>query len=148
MVKGKIKFYGIKNKERYNAKTKTWTKLDAKELVMTIENPSFTDSAIEKIKKFYEGAENLPKWYSPLIDEGIKPEYMTFRTNPEYAPDEVRIVDKNGNVVMRDVSEIGMNDAEIVMTYNGCYFGAIKVLREGHKYDPFAEADFEELPFK
>ena len=115
---------------------------------MTIENPKFTDSAIEKIKKFYENAERLPKWYVPLIDEGINPEYMTFRTNPEYAPEEIRIVNKNGETVFRDVSEIGMNGAEIVMTYNGCYFGAIKGLREGDKYDPFENADFEELPFK
>lgn len=147
MVKGKVNFYGLKTKEKYNTKTKSWTPTDEKELVLTIKDPKFTQSALDKIVKFYETADRLPNWYEPLINEGVAPVYMTFKTRPEYAPDQVQII-KDGQRVTVDISEVDMNDALITMVYNGCYLGKILVNENGRPFDPFADVNFEELPFK
>lgn len=147
MIKGKVKFYGVKAKERYNAKSKTWVKTDEKEVVLTIENPLYTDSAIEKINKFYEDCDNKPKWYDSFI-KGVNPEFLTFKTSIEYAPETIIIIDDTGSAIEKPISEVGMIGAEIVMKYNGCYIGKMLLLKEGRKYNAFENVDFEELPFK
>lgn len=148
MIKGKVKFYGVKTKERYNAKSKTWVKTDEKEVVLTIEKPLFTDSAIEKINKFYEDCENKPKWYEALITKGEKPEFLTFKTSIDYEPKTIAFIDDTGTTIEKSISEVGMIDAEIVMIYNGCYIGKMLLLKEGRMYNAFSNVDFEELPFK
>ena len=148
MIKGNVKFYGVKTKERYNSKSKTWVKTDKKEVVLTIEKPLFTDSAIEKIKKFYEDCENKPKWYDNLITKGENPEFLTFKTSIDYEPKTIGFIDDTGATIEKPISEVGMIDAEIVMVYNGCYIGKMLLLKEGKKYNAFSNVDFEELPFK
>ena len=148
MIKGKVKFYGVKAKERYNSKSKTWVKTGEKEVVLTIENPLFTDSAIEKIQKFYEDCDNKPKWYDGLITKDEKPDILTFKTYIEYEPKTINIIDDSGRTIEKPISEVGMIDAEIVMTYNGCYIGKMMLLKEGKKYNAFSNVDFDELPFK
>lgn len=148
MIKGKVKFYGVRAKERYNAKSKTWVKTDEKEVVLTIEKPLFTDSAIDKIKIFYEYSEHKPKWYDGLIEKGEKPDFLTFKTSIDYEPKTISIIDDTGKTIEKPISDIGMLGAEIVMNYNGCYIGKMMLLKEGKKYNAFANVDFEELPFK
>lgn len=148
MIKGTVSFYGEKNKQIYDAKKKAWRDSDEKELVLSIKNPQFTESAIEGVKAFYEGCERVPKWYEPLVNEGIAPEYINFKTKPEYAPTKVHILKEDKTRETVDISEVNLWESEIIMKYNGCYIGSILVLKDGKPFDAFSEVDIDELPFK
>lgn len=149
MIKGTVSFYGEKNKQIYDAKKKAWRDSDETEIVLTIKNPQFTESAIEGVKAFYEGSDRVPKWYEPLVNEGINPEYINFKTKPEYAPTKVQILrGENHTRETVDISEVNLWESEIIMKYNGCYIGNILVLKNGKPFDAFSEVDIDELPFK
>lgn len=149
MIKGTVSFYGEKNKQIYDAKKKAWRDSDETEIVLTIKNPQFTESAIEGVKAFYEGSDRVPKWYKPLVNEGIAPEFINFKTKPEYAPTKVHILrEENYTRETVDISEVNLWGSEIIMKYNGCYIGSILVLKDGKPFDAFSDVDFDELPFK
>lgn len=148
MIKGTVSFYGESTKQKYDTRKKVWNDTDEKELVLTIKNPQFTESAIERIKNFYDGSDRVPKWYEPLVNEGIKPEYINFKTMPEYAPTKVQILKEDKTRETVDISEVNLWESEIIMKYNGCYIGSILVLKDGKPFDAFSDVDIEELPFK
>ena len=148
MVKGTVSFYGEKNKQIYDAKKKAWRDSGEKELVLSIKNPQFTESAIEGMKEFYEGSDRVPKWYEPLVNEGINPEFINFKTKPEYAPFLVHILREDKTIETVGISEVNLWGSEIIMNYNGCYIGNILVLKDGKPFDAFSEIDIDELPFK
>ena len=149
MIKGTVSFYGEKIKQIYDAKKKAWRDSDETEVVLSIKNPQFSESAIEGVKEFYEGSDRIPKWYEPLVNEGIAPEFINFKTKPEYAPTNVRILrEENHTIETVDISEVNLWESEIIMNYNGCYIGSILVLKDGKPLDPFSELNIDELPFK
>lgn len=148
MIKGTVSFYGEKTKQKYDARKKVWYDTDETELVLSIKDPQFTESAIEGIKAFYEGSDRLPKWYEPLVNEGINPEYINFKTKPEYALTKVQILREDKTRETVDISEVNLWGAEIIMKYNGCYIGSILVLKDGKPFDSFSEVNIDELPFK
>lgn len=148
MIKGTVSFYGEKNKQIYDAKKKAWRDSDEMELVLSIKNPQFTESAIEGVKAFYEGCDRVPKWYESLVNEGIAPEYINFKTKPEYAPTKVHILKEDKTRETVDISEVNLWESEIIMKYNGCYIGSILVLKDGKPFDAFSGVDIAELPFK
>lgn len=148
MIKGTVSFYGEKTKQKYDARKKVWYDTDETELVLSIKDPQFTESAIEGIKAFYEGSDRLPKWYEPLVNEGIDPEYINFKTKPEYALTKVQILREDKTRETVDISEVNLWGAEIIMKYNGCYIGSILVLKDGKPFDSFSEVNIDELPFK
>ncbi len=148
MIKGTVSFYGEKNKKIYDAKKKAWRDSDETELVLSIKNPQFTESAIEGVKAFYEGSDRVPKWYEPLVNEGVAPEFINFKTKPEYAPTKVLVLKEDKTRETVDISEVNLWGSEIIMKYNGCYIGSILVLKDGKPFDAFSEVDIDELPFK
>ena len=148
MIKGTVSFYGEKIKQIYDAKKKAWRDTDETELVLTIKNPQFTESAIEGVKAFYEGSDRVPKWYESLVNEGIAPEFINFKTKPEYAPAKVEILREDKTRETVDISEVNLWESEIIMKYNGCYIGSILVLKDGKPFDSFSEVDIDELTFK
>lgn len=148
MIKGTVSFYGEKTKQKYDARKKVWYDTDEKELVLSIKNPQFTESAIESVKAFYEGSDRVPKWYEPLVNEGIAPEIINFKTKPEYAPTKVQILREDKTRETVDVSEVNLWESEIIMKYNGCYISSILVLKDGKPFDAFSEVNIDELPFK
>lgn len=148
MIKGTISFYGEKIKQIYDAKKKAWRDTDETELVLTIKNPQFTESAIEGIKAFYEGSDRVPNWYEQLVNEGIAPEFINFKTKPEYTPTKVQILREDKTRETVDISEVNLWESEIIMKYNGCYIGSILVLKNGKPFDAFSEVDIDELAFK
>ena len=148
MIKGTVSFYGEKIKQIYDAKKKAWRDTDETELVLSIKNPQFTESAIEGVKAFYEGSDRVPKWYESLVNEGIAPEFINFKTKPEYAPAKVQILREDKTRETVDISEVNLWESEIIMKYNGCYIGSILVLKDGKPFDSFSEVDIDELTFK
>lgn len=148
MIKGTVGFYGEKTKQKYDARKKVWYDTDETEIVLTIKNPQFTESAIEGVKGFYEGSDRVPKWYEPLVNEGINPEYINFKTKTEYAPTRVQILKEDKTRETVDISEVNLWGSEIIMKYNGCYIGNILVLKNGNPFEAFSEVDIDELPFK
>ena len=148
MIKGTVSFYGEKTKQKYDSRKKVWYDTDEKEIVLSIKNPQFTESAIEGVKTFYEGSDKVPKWYEPLVNEGINPEYINFKTMPEYTPTKVQILKEDKTMETVDISEVNLWESEIIMRYNGCYIGNILVLKNGKPFDAFSEVDIDELSFK
>ena len=147
MIKGTVSFYGEKNKQIYDAKKKAWRDSDETELVLTIKSPQFTESAIEGVKAFYEGSDRVPRWYGPLVNEGITPEFINFKTMPEYAQKKVQILREGKTRETVDISEVDLLESEIIMKYNGCYIGSILVLNAGKPFDAFSAVDLDEFPF-
>ena len=155
MIKGKVKYYGISSKSKYNNILKAYARTEDYEIHLTIENPEITDSVIEKAKNFYEGYV-YPKWLSDYISFNKKPNYMYFKTSLEYEPKYVYIR-KNNKYVREDIKNINMRGAEIAMIYNGPYIGQILLIKNGDYVEecPFENIDNidnidnnEDLPFK
>ena len=141
MVKGKVAFYG--KTKGYNGEKDVIT--------LSIENPEFINVTEEAVLKMYEldNAEELEKDYELLLKskadtkknktaknsvsgmyhmilKGESVEMAFFHTDLQYEPDEVYT--ENG---VKDISEVEMNQATIMMTLNKSYIGKIKILENG-----------------
>ena len=145
MIIGKVKYYGVSSKSEYSTLLKAYVRTGDKEIHLSIENPTITDSAIEKAKNFYDGYV-YPKWLSDYISFNKKPEFINFKTSLEYEPKYVYIR-KNNKYVREDINKINMRGAKIAMIYNGPYIGKILLIKNGDYIEECPFENVEDLPF-